>query len=471
MDANTKESGQSTKKEGGPKGRFTSAVTGRPHPAWSVSRALDTLARAYRAFSKDACLLRAASLTFYTVMSVVPVFAVMFSFAKGLGFRSILERQLRDNLYGQEEVLTYIISFSERLLENVKGGVLAGVGVLVLLWTVLMMLGNMEESFNHIWNVKRPRSLARKFSDYLSVMLVGPVLLASSSSIAILAITRLGDIGGREGVGGIVGPLAALSLKAVPLVLMWALFTFIYVFIPNRKVPLKPAIVSGLAASISFIALQRVYLGFQIGVSHYNAIYGSFAAVPLFLTFTQLGWIIVLFGAELCHAMHDAGGFASLGPLDPFDANVAALAVVHRVVTNYSNRGDSTTKDEMKKTAMIPGEVLEEILVRLEASGILLGVSCDEPSGRRYVPGRDPCCITACHVIEAVCGLLPQTTPHASSRLRDTAPASILLGLARDLEHSEAARPLKDLDIEGVSRTANQAAEPEPGDPGGGSAG
>jgi len=364
------------------------------------------IAYASRRFVQDGCLLWSSALTFYTLMSVVPVAALVFSVAKGLGYRQILQERLSEYLAGQEEVLSYITAFADRLISGTSGGVLAGAGVLVLLWSVVMMLGTIEDAFSRIWLVTRPRTLLRRFADYLSVMLVGPVLLISSSSMAILVITHLGKMSYALGIRGIMGPVLDLCLRAVPAVLMWALFTFLYVFIPNRRVKLGPALASGAAAGLSFIILQRVYIGLQIGVSHYNAIYGSFAALPLFLTFVQLGWIVVLFGAEICNAIqHPRERMMDTGAVR-FEENIAALEAASLVIRSFLDGRGPVAMAELERCTALDTRSLRAVLARLETAGIVRMVVTGSDNEPYFIPERDPSSITASEVIRAACGLV-----------------------------------------------------------------
>ena len=154
-------------------------------------RVLRVLLLAVRGFREDACMLRASSLTFYTLLSIVPVVAMAFGIAKGFGFHDMLEAQLYQNFPGQEDVVSQLVVFADRLLETTKTGLIAGLGLVVLFWAVFRVMGNIEKSFNQIWQVKRERSLARKLSDYLAIMLLSPVLIILQSSATVFIMTQI----------------------------------------------------------------------------------------------------------------------------------------------------------------------------------------------------------------------------------------------------------------------------------------
>ncbi|HNV24403.1 MAG TPA: YihY/virulence factor BrkB family protein, partial [Candidatus Omnitrophota bacterium] len=185
-----------------------------------------------RGFDEDKCQLRASALTFYSLLSVVPVAAMAFGIAKGFGFENMLEEQLYNKIPGQEVVIKQIVDFAHSFLENTKGGLIAGVGIAVLFWTIIKVLGNIETSFNDIWGIKKGRSFGRKFSDYLSVMLICPVLLIMSSSVTILVASQIKLIVEKIAFLGPVSSFILLGLNILPFVVTWILFTFIYIFMP-----------------------------------------------------------------------------------------------------------------------------------------------------------------------------------------------------------------------------------------------
>jgi len=251
---------------------------------------------ALRGFNEDKCQLRASALTYYSLLSIVPVLAMGFGIAKGFGFDKLLEAQLLGSFAGQEAIIEQVIGFARSLLDNTRGGVVAGAGVAILFWTVIKVLGNIERSFNDIWGIKQARKFGRKFSDYLSVMLICPILIIVSSSITVFITTQVQLITEKMLLLGAISPLISFILKLLPYSMIWILFTFIYIFMPNTKVSFKSGLLAGILAGSIYEIIQWVYITFQVGVVKYNAIYGSFAALPMFLVWLQLSWLIVLFG-------------------------------------------------------------------------------------------------------------------------------------------------------------------------------
>ena len=251
-------------------------------------RSLRIFLLSIKEFSTDKCMLRASALTFYSLLSIVPIFAMAFGVAKGFGVQSLLEQRLLSSFQGQEEAINKVIVFSNTLLENTRGGLLAGIGIALLFWAVIKMLGNIEKSFNDIWGVRHERSMGRKFSDYLSLMLICPILIIMSGSLTVFITTQVTLITEKVALLGYLGPIIFTSLNILSYAVIWILLTFIYSFMPNMKIPLSSALAGGIIAGTLYKFVQFGYIHFQVGVSKYNAIYGSFAALPLFLVWLQM---------------------------------------------------------------------------------------------------------------------------------------------------------------------------------------
>ncbi|MDX9822574.1 MAG: YihY/virulence factor BrkB family protein, partial [Syntrophales bacterium] len=177
---------------------------------------LRVLILSIRGFDEDKCQLRASALTFYSLISIVPVAAMAFGIAKGFGFEKMLESQLRAKLTGHEEIVDNVVQFSHSLLESTKGGLLAGIGVIVLFWAVIKVLGQIEESLNDIWGIKEQRPLGRKFGDYLSLMLICPVLIILSSSVTVFVTTQVTLILEKITILGAFSPIVFFLLKLLP---------------------------------------------------------------------------------------------------------------------------------------------------------------------------------------------------------------------------------------------------------------
>jgi len=360
---------------------------------------------ALRGFAEDKCQLRASALTFYSLLSIVPIFAMAFGIAKGFGFEKLLQEQILAKLPGQEQVLKQIIDFAYALLENTKGGIVAGVGVAVLFWTVIKVLGNIERSFNDIWGIKEPRKLGRKLSDYLSVLLICPVLIIVSSSATVFMATQIKFVTEKISILGAISPLIFLLVKILPYTIIWLLFTFIYVFMPNTKVNLKSGILAGVVAGSLYEIIQWAYITFQVGVVKYNAIYGSFAALPLFLVWLQISWLIVFFGSEISFAHQNVEMYEfeqdSLQVSRSF-RRLLGLRITHLIVKNFLEAKKPFTTSQIAHNLEIPIRLLRDLLYELVESGVLSEVKTQGVEEISFQPARDVNSLTIKSVIDAL---------------------------------------------------------------------
>jgi len=361
-----------------------------------------------RGFDENKCFTRASSLTFYTLLSIVPVVAMLFGVAKGFGFEKLLEKELRElvvKLPGQEEVLTKVIEYAESLLESTKGGVIAGIGLVLLFWSVVKVLSHIEASLNDIWEIKESRTWGRKFSDYLAVMLISPMLILVSSSATVFVTAQITQLTQQIKLLGVLSPLIFLSFKLIPYVLIWILFTVIYVLMPNTKVNLKAGLVAGIIAGTIFQIVQWGYISFQVGTARYNAIYGSFAALPLFLMWVQISWWVVLFGAELSFANQNVGTYEyepDSNKVSPAFKKVLTLQIAHLLIKNFASGQIPLTDTEISAQLRAPIRLVHNILFDLVESRLVSETTTRVDKKFGYQPARDINTLTITSVIDAL---------------------------------------------------------------------
>ncbi len=373
---------------------------------------------AMRRFVEDKCDSRASALTFYSLLSIVPVVAMAFAVAKGFGVEKILAEQLMAKLEGHQEVAERIIAFAQSMLENTKGGAIAGVGIAVLFWTVVKVLGNIEAAFNDIWGVKTARTMGRKFADYMSVMMICPILLITASSVTVLLTTRIAVMVERLAFLGYFANAIVLLLKILPYGVIWLVFTFVYAFMPNTNVGLKSALWAGVLAGTIYQLTQFAYITFQIGVANYGAIYGSFAALPLFLVWLQLSWLILLLGAEFSFAHQNVATyefeFECRSVSHAFKRSVALL-VAYVSVKKFLMAEKPLTAEAMSRELEVPIRLLRSILFELTEGGILSQVYLN--GGEiGYQPGCDFHTLTAVEIMEKLDHRGVESIPIAESR-------------------------------------------------------
>jgi len=376
-------------------------------PKWKAlpARFLRAVTVAVVEFFKDDCMLRASSLTFYTLLSIVPVCAVMFGVAKGFGFDKVLEKELMEQLAGQEQALERILDFSRKLLENTKGGLMAGVGVAMMFWAAIKVLGNIEIALNAMWDIKKQRTWWRRFSDYLAVMIFSPILLIVAGSVTVFIRTQVSAITGKFAIAGMMGPLVLDALKLSPLILICALFTLIYMVMPNTRVPFKPALGGGIIGGILFQLVQWAYIEFQVGIANYNAIYGSFAALPLFFVWVQTSWTLVLFGAELCYAFQNADTYCSATGcpgLRPHEKKLLSLRIARLVIQDFAAGQAPLTVPQMSQRLRVPARLAQERVDELRQSGIFTETRTRKNRTPAFQPATDIGRLNVQRIIEAI---------------------------------------------------------------------
>jgi membrane protein len=349
---------------------------------------------ALQGFLRDHCQKTASVLTYYSLLNLVPVVAVAFAMAKGFGLEKLIEKQIlqmAEKANWQADITTQIISFSHNLLNQAKGGLIAGVGIVLLLWTVISIMGKIEESLNEIWEIRKSRTLIRKFSDYMAMMVLGPVLLVVSSSATVLVASQVRVIVNKIAFLGVFGKVILLLLNLLPYVSIWTLLTMLYLIMPNTKIPLRSAIVGGISAGTIAQIVQWVYIKFQIGVASYGAIYGSFAALPLFLVMLQMSWMIVLFGAEIAYAHEHSetfGFYPDYSRISVSSKRLLMLRIFHLLTKKFSLGERPLSAIQIAHALEIPVRLVRQLLHELSDVGLVVETVKGAKSEAAFQPGR-----------------------------------------------------------------------------------
>ena len=318
----------------------------------------------------------ASALTYSTLLALVPVIAVLYAIANGFGFSTYIESWLMSALNSQPQAAEVIIGFVHSYISNTHSGVILGVGLLFMLWTVLMLIHNIEAAFNQIWQVEQQRSLIRKVTDYLAMFFLAPIIIVLQSGISIFLATIAKEM--EEYM--LLGPMVRTFIGLMPYVITSCVFIVLYMFMPNTRVRFKDAIIPGILAGIAMQLLQFFYIHCQVFLSGYNAIYGSFAALPLFMLWVQLSWTICLFGAELTYTSQNLEEFAFLA--NPNDLSQKSkmkycALLMHHICNNFKNDQQHLTALQLKQETGIPIRIVKELL-NLLVDIRLLSVSASE---------------------------------------------------------------------------------------------
>ena len=258
-----------------------------------------------RFFTAKRVMAQASALTYSTLLAFVPILAVVFAIARGFGYNKYIELWFRDTLSSQPQAAEAIVGFVNGYLVHTQSGIFLGIGLIFMLYTVLMLMNNVEETFNQIWQVSNSRPIIRSFTNYLAVFLLFPILVIVLTGASVFMATFADSLTNRFYVGTALKILLDFSTY----VIVSLLFIGLYVYMPNTKVKLSSAIIPGILAGVAMQLLQLFYIHSQIWVTGYNAIYGSFAALPLFMLWLQISWTICLFGAQLTYTNQNLNRF------------------------------------------------------------------------------------------------------------------------------------------------------------------
>ncbi len=333
----------------------------------------------------------AAALTYSTLLAIVPIFAVVFGIARGFGYNKYIEEWFRESFSSQPQVSEIIIGFVNSYLVHTKSGLFLGIGLLFMLFTVMMLISNIERTFNDIWQVKKPRSMFRTITDYTSMLLLIPIVIVITSGISIFFATIFKQIEDTM----VIGSLAQFFLQLLPYALMSGVFIVLYLFMPNTKVKLSCALVPGILAGVAMQGLQLFYIHSQIWVSSYNAIYGSFAALPLFMLWVQISWLICLFGAELCYASQNMDDYAFKAKTEDLSHRykmLLSLVLASRICRNFSEGAKPLSALKLKLATGIPIRIVNDLLYQLVQINILTEIPGGDKDGESlYQPAE---CIT-----------------------------------------------------------------------------
>jgi membrane protein len=310
-----------------------------------------------------------------------------------------------------------------------------------------MILSHIENALNDIWGIKQGRSLGRKISDYLSMILIGTVLFIMSSSLTVFVSGGVEMAVEKITVLQFVRPGIFFFLQLLPYVALWVLFSFMYVVLPNTKIQLKSGILGGIVAGTLYHIFQWAYISLQIGVAKYNAVYGSFAALPLFFVWLRYSWLIVLFGAEISFGHQNVETYEfeedCLNVSQSFK-RLLSLRVAHLLVKRFSAGEKPWDATTIAHELEIPIRLVNQILFELVESGIASEVRVDQDKDVGYEPARDPDTMTIKYVIEALERWGSDSVPVAKTESLSRISTS-LKTFSELVERSEANKLLKEV--------------------------
>ncbi len=380
---------------------FTETVFLRDDKSWGgpmqrlLIRIYKLLFYMVRGMLNHGTLVRSAAMTYYTITSLVPIVAVAFALVKGFGLADTMVSSLYGLFPQYPEVIDYVVSFAENALARTRGGLMASVALVMLFWSVIQLFGSIESAFNNIWEVKTTRSIARQWSDYLAVTLIVPILWI----VAYAAGSHLDSVLQETWYFSILSRLLSM-------VLMWLMFTLLYLIIPNAKVKFTSALTAGIVAGTVFLLFQWGYVYLQKAMTSYNAIYGSFAALPLFLLLVQTSWQILLIGGELSFAFQNITRFGEEHEWQRISYDQrrkVMLAAMVIIVRHFRHEGGALSAATIRQELNLPTRIINDVLFQLTRAGQLIDArQSDNEREASYAPAYDISRMTLYGVLAAV---------------------------------------------------------------------
>jgi membrane protein len=380
-------------------------------PRWQRGgiKLLRILLLSIKDFNEKQLILRSSALTYYTLLSIVPVVAMIFGISQGFGLEAYIEERLSEAFASQPEVRDNLLSYSHNMLQRTSGGWVAGFGFILLIWSVVQVLGNIENALNSIWYIKTPRTWSRKFTDYLSIMVIAPIFIILTGTVNIFISTEIHELAERLAVlGSAIQNLIIISIKFVPFVSTWLLFFLVYMVMPNTRVKFKAAMIAGIVAGTCFQVFQWAYIEFQMGVSSANAIYGSFASIPLFITWLYFSWTIVLIGAEVSYSIQNITHFEG----EQKTKNISAeqrmlyhLHVIHFIAKQFKAGEKGPNVVEISMALDIPVYQIRTVLVNSMKAKLVVESVDPKTKDMIYTPAVDIAKLTMGYIISKLNGM------------------------------------------------------------------
>lgn len=330
----------------------------------------------------------ASALTYSTILATVPILAIIFAIGRGFGYGSIIENEIRKNLSVNPEFADLIFDFIGSYLDHTKSGIFIGFGLLLLLYTIIQLTSNIELALNTIWQVKNQRSIYRQITDYISVFLLLPILIIISSGLSIFMATIAEHFPDFMVLSTTVKLLISLS----PYFLSSLLFTGLYVYMPNTNVELRHALIPGIIAGIAFQFLQYFYIHSQIWVSSYNAIYGSFAALPMFMLWVNFSWIICLLGAQLCYANQNLRSYYYIKDVNKISRSyhdLLTILIMSKICKRFEKGMRPYTVYGLSVETALPLGIVSKITHELNRMHLVIIENNDENAPKRFSPAED----------------------------------------------------------------------------------
>lgn len=379
---------------------FIKAFQFLTHGIWSITehelsrtrrfgyRFIRIIILAVRGFIDERLNVKASALTYSILFAIVPMIALLVGIGRGFGVEKLIEQSLQDSFFAQANLIPYVMAAVGRYLESTQAGIFVGIGLAILIVSVMNFFIQVELAFNSIWQVKKSRSIVRQFTLYFSAMLIAPILIVLSSGFTIY----INNILATSSIFSYFSPFIQFILKFSPYVVNGIIFSLLYIVIPNTKVKIGNGILAGVLAGSAFQFFQMLYINGQVYLSRFNVVYGSFAAIPLLLLWLQISCLIVLLGAEISYAAQNTSNFDYEGDTQRISTryrNFITLFLTYVIVKRFENNIAPYSSDDISREYKLPIRLVNTRLSKLVDAGILIEVFNEENKQKAYQPAID----------------------------------------------------------------------------------
>ena len=344
----------------------------------------------YRNYRDGETQILAISLTYYSLLAIFPVVALVLGITKGFGLDKIFIQKFFELWPGNNSFLRVIVDVAQRLLLSTESSILTGVGIVILIYSAVKVLITLENSFNKIWKINKKRSITRRVVDYIAIIFLGPiffVLLSALNSVAVEEISK--HFSGNAVIMnlfiGLFGPATYIIL-----------FSYLFYVIPNTNVKIKPAVYAGIVTTLLTFGWKLLFLLLQSSITRYNIIYGSLALIPIFLIWVQYVWVTILLGAQIAFSIQTSDEFLYSEKIEmPIKVKrEAGILILSLIIKNFVEKKESFTYQKLTDRLGMEVFFVKEILSDLEKMGFINEVFYDKNSDSQYQVAYSPESIT-----------------------------------------------------------------------------
>ena len=362
---------------------------------------LKTIILVIRGFNSKQLNMTANALTYNLVFAIIPILAMILAIAKGFGFAEMIESHLQHVIPGGSNMMPEVMGMINRYLETAQGGTFIGIGLLILIWAVYSFFRNVEQAFNSIWDVRQPRSIVRQLTIYIAVLFFVPIVIITSTGLSLIVQTTIES----QPLLASMSEWHSTVVRLVQFVLVWLVFIWMYIAIPNTKVHFRSAVFPAVLMGTLFQLLQMLSMYVIVFLSRTSIVYGAFATIPIIMMWLQWTCLLILIGAEMSFAIQNNEQFEYEKDLEKMSRrykDFVTLFLLNKIIQRFENDEAPYMATELAHDNNLPIRLVNQLLNRLVEVGLLRTVYVEQKEDKTYQPALDTHKITIGMVIERI---------------------------------------------------------------------